>query len=929
MSHKTPKFRHSLLARSVLVACGASASVLAVQPVLAQDAGAKLQRVEVTGSAVRRTDAEAALSVQVLTKEDIGRSGVTSTEQLLQTISALSSSGSTNTSTGAGSATYGLATISLRGLESARTLVLVNGRRLATFANGSAAVNVNVIPLSAIERVEVLKDGASSIYGSDAMAGVVNFILVRSFDGIEVGLTAGSPTTAGGGQNGKFTLTAGLGGDENSAFKGVVSASVEKDRQLFGKDRSYAKTAINPPFYRGSATGAGNIEGGIIPGVYPKPDRITTPAFGNSPGTGYGNPNAANGTCADIGMFDAGMTNKGAPFCQYDSASAVGLIPDRELANLSGNFAFKLNDAAELFADALYSRSTVIQTYQPSPLRRSFSTTNTRLAAEGIDPALIIYPSNPNYPTAHLTKYAPGLLGKPVAVTARPQDFGGRQSTDVATQTRVVAGVKGVVVGQDYEVALISNVSKLEGKYTGGYFSIGDYNKIINDPANNWNPWAPGGVQSGALAEKLKSTQYLGSSLDGTSKNTGLDAKLAGELFNMPAGPAQYAVGFQSREDSISRVPAPKPGSGDISGAGGAAFAIDRTRTMNGAFAELNVPIVKTLEANVSARTDRYSDFGTANTYKVSGRWQPTPEVLVRSSYNTGFRAPTLTELYAPQVLGSTEQFNDPATGQTNLQVNGITGGNPNLLPEKSSARSVGLVLSPMKNLSIGFDWFNIQVTDIIQTPSAQLVVSKFRSGDPAFRGLVKLSGTDVDTVTTLSSNLGTADVVGLDVFANYRANFSAGRLDIGMNGTLMNKFDQSSPSGEVSKKVGTIVDNDGTPVLGADGGGVVLKWKHTLAATWTQGSFSTTFTQNFTDSYRVGNDLNDEAVYVAAQSIYDLNFAYKGIKKATLMLGVKNILNTQPGTFVPVSNQFQNGYDISQYDPRGRFVYVSGTYRF
>ena len=929
MSHKTPKFRHSLLARSVLVACGASASVLAVQPVLAQDAGAKLQRVEVTGSAVRRTDAEAALSVQVLTKEDIGRSGVTSTEQLLQTISALSSSGSTNTSTGAGSATYGLATISLRGLEAARTLVLVNGRRLATFANGSAAVNVNVIPLSAIERVEVLKDGASSIYGSDAMAGVVNFILVRSFDGIEVGLTAGSPTTAGGGQNGKFTLTAGLGGDENSAFKGVVSASVEKDRQLFGIDRSYAKTAINPPFYRGSATGAGNIEGGIIPGVYPKPDRITTPAFGGSPGTGYGNPNAANGTCAAIGMFDAGVTNKGAPFCQYDSASAVGLIPDRELANLSGNFAFKLNDAAELFADALYSRSTVTQTYQPSPLRRSFSTTNTRLAAEGIDPALIIYPSNPNYPTAHLTKYAPGLLGKPVAVTARPQDFGGRQSTDVATQTRVVAGVKGVVVGQDYEVALISNVSKLEGTYTGGYFSIGDYNKIINDPANNWNPWAPGGVQSGALAAKLKSTQYLGSSLDGTSKNTGLDAKLAGELFNMPAGPAQYAVGFQSREDSISRVPAPKPGSGDISGAGGAAFAIDRTRTMNGVFAELNVPIVKTLEANVSARTDRYSDFGTANTYKVSGRWQPTPEVLVRSSYNTGFRAPTLTELYAPQILGSTEQFNDPATGQTNLQVNGITGGNPNLLPEKSSARSLGLVLSPMKNLSIGFDWFNIQVTDIIQTPSAQLVVSKFRSGDPAFRGLVKLSGTDVDTVTTLSSNLGTADVVGLDVFANYRANFSAGRLDIGMNGTLMNKFDQSSPSGEVSKKVGTIVDNDGTPVLGADGGGVVLKWKHTLAATWTQGSFATTFTQNFTDSYRVGNDLNGEAVYVAAQSIYDLNFAYKGIKKATLMLGVKNILNTQPGTFVPVSNQFQNGYDISQYDPRGRFVYVSGTYRF
>ena len=929
MSHKTPKFRHSLLARSVLVACGASATVLAVQPVLAQDAGAKLQRVEVTGSAVRRTDAEAALSVQVVTKEEIARSGVLSTEQLLQTISALSSAGGTQSSEGAGLATYGNATISLRGLEEARTLVLVNGRRLATFASGSSGVNVNVIPLSAIERVEVLKDGASSIYGSDAMAGVVNFILVRSFDGVEVGLTAGSPTTAGGGQNGKFTLTAGVGGDENSAFKGVVSASFEKDRVLFGKDRSYAKSALNPPYYVGTATGAGNIEGGVIPGVYPKPDRITTPAFGASPGTGYGNPNAVSGTCAAINMFDAGLTNKGAPYCQYDSAAAVGLVPDRELANFSGNFAFKLNDSAELFADALYSRSTVIQTYQPSPLRRSFAVTNTRLAAEGIDPSLIIYPSNPNYPTAHLTKYAPGLVGKPVAVTARPEDFGGRQSTDVATQTRVVAGVKGIIAGQDYEVALMSNVSKLEGKYTGGYFSIGDYNKIINDPSNNWNPWAPGGKQSGALADKLKTTQYIGSSLDGVSKNSGIDAKLAGELFSMPAGPAQYAVGIQSREDSISRTPAEKPGTGDISGAGGAAFAIDKSRTMNGVFAELNVPIVKTLEANVSARTDRYSDFGTANTYKVSGRWQPTPEVLVRSSYNTGFRAPSLTDLFAPQILGSTEQFNDPATGQTDLQVNGITGGNPNLSPEKSNARSFGLVLSPVKNFSVGFDWFNIQVTDIIQTPSAQLVVSKFRAGDPAFKGLVKLSGNDVDTVTTLTSNLGTADVVGVDIFANYRANFAAGRLDIGMNGTLMNKFDQTSPAGAVSKKVGTTVEADGTPVLGADTGGVILKWKHTLAATWTQGDFATTFTQNFSDSYRVGNDLNDNPVYIAAQSIYDLNVAYKGIKKATLMLGVKNLFDTQPGTFVPVSNQFQNGYDVSQYNPRGRYVYVTGSYRF
>jgi len=222
----TPKFRRNLLARSVLIACSASAALFTAQNVQAQ-ADTSLKRVEITGSAVRRIDAESAVHVQVLTKQDIARTGATSTEQLLQTISSLSSAGSTNNATGAGLSTYGNSTISLRGLESARTLVLVNGRRLATFADGDASVNVNVIPLSAIDRVEVLKDGASSIYGSDAMAGVVNFILSKSFDGVEVGTTIGGPTTSGGGQSKKATLTFGTGDKEGSPFRAVVSASFE------------------------------------------------------------------------------------------------------------------------------------------------------------------------------------------------------------------------------------------------------------------------------------------------------------------------------------------------------------------------------------------------------------------------------------------------------------------------------------------------------------------------------------------------------------------------------------------------------------------------------------------------------------------------------------------------------------------------------
>jgi len=160
----------------VTATCYAVSALIAVGA-QAQSENDSLQRVEVTGSALRQTDAESALPVQVISRTEIAQSGVTSTEQLLRSVSALSSMGGISNASGAGLSTYGNSTISLRGLESGRTLVLLNGRRLASFASGGSAVNINAIPLSAIERVEILKDGASSIYGSDAMAGVVNFYI--------------------------------------------------------------------------------------------------------------------------------------------------------------------------------------------------------------------------------------------------------------------------------------------------------------------------------------------------------------------------------------------------------------------------------------------------------------------------------------------------------------------------------------------------------------------------------------------------------------------------------------------------------------------------------------------------------------------------------------------------------------------------------
>jgi iron complex outermembrane receptor protein len=264
------------------------------------------------------------------------------------------------------------------------------------------------------------------------------------------------------------------------------------------------------------------------------------------------------------------------------------------------------------------------------------------------------------------------------------------------------------------------------------------------------------------------------------------------------------------------------------------------------------------------------------------------------------------------------------------LQVIALSGGNPKLQPEKSKQYSFGAVWQPWSSTSVGLDFFNINIRDIIATPSAQEVVSRFRAGDPAYAGLVTLSGNEITQIIKTKANTGNANVQGLDVFANWKDSFSFGKLDVGLNGTYMDTFDQTSPGGALSHKVGTIVDPNGTPVIGAQNGGVVLRWKHQLAATWSQGPWSTTLVQNYRTGYQVGHDLNGHRVYISSESIYDANVSYRGVKNLTLALGVKNLFNRQPDPIgTGVTNQFQSGYDVNQYDPRGRFVYATAGYRF
>ena len=976
-------FKRTTISTGALLALG----VISVAPVLAQDAG---QRVEITGSAIKRIDAETALPVTIITRQQIDRIGATSTEALLQTISSISSLGGVANATGAGASTSGVSSVSLRGLGDERTLVLVNGRRLSpAAAGGGAAINVNNIPLAAIERVEVLQDGASSIYGSDAVAGVINFILRKDFTGVELATTGSAPTRSGGGRSWQASATAGFGNLDRDRFNLTGSLMIERERALFGRERTFSAKSNVFPYQVGSATGQGAIQGGWNPAGTVNPNAsdpwasLKLPGFaGGGLGGSYGTPVAAVGGagCPSIRMFDAGNVGKiNDPrnprlivasqaardigrYCQFDSGGDVGLIPDREQIGLTLNGAFRVSNSLELFGDALFSKNTVVQQFQPSPVRNSFlQTIPDPWIRLGYAPVLLINPSNPNYaqasayltalansidptvpafaaPKPNQSQAAPGsisrrqeilnLIGQPLAITARVFDFGPRATEDVTEHTRLVLGGRGEIAGQSYEVAGYANTNKLEGRTLTGYFSQTRYANAVSNN-NEWNPWSLN--QPPGFLAAIAPSNYAGPTLAGETKTNGIDTKLAGDLFKLPAGAVQYAAGIQYRAEKYTLSPSAAYLDGDISGLGGQIVPLSKDRKITSAFGELSVPVVKGLEASLAYRNDRYDDVGNAGTYKVAMRWKPINQLLVRGALGTGFRAPTLEELWYPQTTGTSETFLDPAKPGLAFQSQLTTGGNPLLKPEESRQRSIGLVLEPIAGMSVSLDYWRIKISDIIDEPSTQEVVSGFRRGDPAYAGLVQLDGNgDVTRVQAITANIGTGDVSGIDVGANARFALAGGRMDVGLNGTYMIKYNQTSPSGQLSRKVGTMINPDGSPVLGAEDGGVVLRWKHRLSGTYSTGPWAFTLAHNFYKGYQTSNtQYTDEPHFVPDQSIFDLDIAYTGMRNLRLAVGMKNLLDKNPPIYVPASNQFQSGYDIGQYDPRARLVYVSANYKF
>jgi iron complex outermembrane recepter protein len=901
------------LSTAVIRALGAGAMVATFAPVaMAQQEppkpGAK-ERIEVTGSNIKRVEGESALPVTVITREEIDKSGATNAMELLQLIGSNASAGSVLASSTIGATTFSAQTANLRGLTGGRTLVLINGKRVNGFSgevNGVQGVNLSVIPFAAIERVEILKDGASAVYGSDAIAGVINFIMRSDYRGAEATAFFGVPTRSGGGKQEKYSAAVGVGDLDKDRYNVLISGSYENQHNLLQKDRDFSNTAYRPDL------GLNTLSSNTFPG------RVTT--------GGIGIPGAAHGTCTPTGPYATFFSDLGN--CFFDPAAAPGVqsIPDTKDGNFFGSAKFRINNNWQAYGTALYSKNENHFVIQPVPISNLFF-----FGPNGDIPSTVtVSPGTPFYPTAAAT--AAGVNGQVLNVRYRAVLNGNRDTTDTNEGYQVVGGVKGSFGSWDADFSYTYAEGKTKEILNGGFPLYSLALPLLNGGTVNLF-----GPNTDAIAQQVAATNFNGESFHGKSTSEGFQGKVSSEIWQLPAGPLALALGADYRKEKLAQSYNPVLRTGDVSGFGGTFQDVNASRDDTAFYAELNVPIIKSLEANVAVRTDNYSDFGRTTNPKASLRFQPNRDVLLRASYGKGFLAPSLFQLFVPQTNtvsppGVSDPVRCPVTNDQGLDCNTqftiINGGNPNLQPEKSENASVGIVFEPTNNLSLSADYFKIRLHDVIV---AGIPFTTILGDLDQFGGLVHRSAPDaafpnlpgrISGIINTFINLGSLHIEGWDLEAHYKVpRQSWGRLRIDVTGTYYTRNDAQNLDGSYTG----FVSNDFQAIVP----GVLPRWKHYAVMSWDSGPWQASIAQTYQASYvDVNPDGNGDNRRVSSMSLFDVQGSYTGFKNLTLTLGAKNVFDTNP----PQTNQnltFQGGYDPNYYDARARFIYAAIRFAF
>ena len=849
----------------------------------------ELKPIEITGSRIKRMDTETASPVQVITREQIERSGAASVTEVLKSIPS-NNSGAFDENAVA-SFTPGAGGVSLRGLGAQATLVLINGRRVAPFGFASGGqqtfVDVNSIPLDAVERIETLLDGASAIYGSDAIAGVVNIILRKDFNGFAGSASLGR-SSYGDANSPNFALTLGKGSLATDKYNFFGNFSHTQRGAVKASDRPNTASADFRRFglldQRSSYSYPGNLyaAGGLAGGAFRAPMAGCDPVLDGS---------ALNGRC----VYDATQHTDIVAKTQRDALFLAGTVD--------------LGSGNELFGDASFMRTNFLQE-SPTYSTSTYYSTYTLPTAAIVLP--VGHPQNP-YTTPSMIRY-------------RFADV--LHTTDVQSDTqRLVFGGRGNWMGWDAESALLYSRSST-GVTTNGFIrdsvlvnDVLDANGRANNSFIFGNPSANNPALMASLYPTLRD--------QGTTSTTSIDLHGSRELGRLAGGAMSVAMGAEFRRESFTSTPDALIAANEISVLGSS--SADGSRSVTALFAELSAPVFKNVETSLAARVDRYSDFGSAVTPKASVKWKVAPTFALRATYSEGFRAPALTEVSSSPSRGFYSGIRDPKlcpvpdTNNPNcdLSIEAISGSNPNLKPERSKSITAGLVFEPSDSFSIVLDTYNVKRRDEISSIDPDYLLAN-EANYPGY--VVRNSAGEIDRLNLQYTNLGSTHVWGYDIDVKSRFN-------LGENGKI-------TVAGSYNAEPHYMVANvQGAPEVDYAGTWMQPKSRMKFGVGWDKGPWSSSVNWNYTGSYLrayTPSDLtcsyesgaNPELCNVSSWTTTDLYVGYKGFKNLDLGLNIQNIGNKQ----APIDERRANRYTLfssAYHNQLGRYITLRAKYVF
>jgi outer membrane receptor protein involved in Fe transport len=944
------------------------------------------ERVEITGSRIRSISDTSLAPLQVFNAQDIAASGVVNIQELLLKSPVMGEPGISRTNSNFATSSAGVSTIDLRNLGTARTLVLINGRRVVSGVPGDMSVDLNTIPTAFVERVEVLTGGSSAVYGSDAVAGVVNIILKKNFEGVAIDAQVGQ-SSRGDDKGGQFNLTFGTSGPKGSL---MGHFGYSHQGAVYSRDRDFAAvdqysegagftgdpaTVFKPvrPFYSSYAP-----QGRFFTDGEEAPSSITFDRNGNV-----------------IPWSTNGSSTLAATGFNRSEFRTIAVPTDRYLFASKGEYQLSENHSA--YFEGTYAFTKTTSRLEPFPLGAEdiYPATGGQVPAEFlVNGVLQRNPMVPDiiYNTAIDTN-GDGL--RDYYFTRRLAEVGNRGNTADRDTFRIVSGLKGILFSNwDYDLYGAFGATK-ESQVSSGQVNVLNFRNAleavpdVNDINGNGNTTEGICLDANARAQGCVPINIFGYNtitpaalqyvtapglLSTYTQQNLFGGVITGEPISLPAGKLGVAVGFEYRHEFARSEFDPLQQAGLNAG-----NAIPRTAggfDVKELFTEVKVPLLKDLPAvkmlNLTAavRGSDYSTVGSTLSWNTGVEWAPTSDLRVRATRSKSTRAPNINELYSPPSQDFPTGLSDPCVGvtavstgpndnacraapgvmdninangsftlnQSDLQgVSGFNRGNPKLQEEDGKSWTIGLVFAPtsisfLKNTSFSLDYFNITVDQAIVSTPRQFILDQCYAGNASFCSFITRRPTAVgansagslEFIDSAVTNSGGLATKGFDLAVNYADKVGPGRLG-------------------VRAKYTRLIDGYTIPLPGADKdyfAGEVGAAKDRLGLTLSYAMGDWSFTSQTTyigkssldDQFLKSTfDLPRDAIQVPSKTYNDFQVSYAFNKTSSVYVGIDNAFDVKPAPVISglPGNDTGTETNAGTYDPIGRRWYAGVRLRF